>query len=157
MQPDQRNAAGSWDELPVMAVRFSKWLGSVFLLGSVVMPPQSAFAQSAPADDMVATRYDVARRVTGAISPDPDGTGPIKFAATRNTYNNRGLLIKVETGELATWQSEAVVPSGWSGFTIFQTVDTTYDLMGRKIKDTVTAGGPIQSVDRKRTRRNSKH
>src|SRR3546814_18829028 len=105
------------------------------------MPPQSAFAQSAPADDMVATRYDVARRVTGAISPDPDGTGPIKFAATRNTYNNRGLLIKVETGELATWQSEAVVPSGWSGFTIFQTVETPYDPMGRKLKDTVTAGG----------------
>src|SRR3546814_10146500 len=90
MQPDQRNAAGSWDELPVMAVRFSKWLGSVFLLGSVVMPPQSAFAQRAPADDMVATRYDVARRVTGAISPDPDGTGPLKFAAPRNTHHKIG-------------------------------------------------------------------
>ena len=85
-----------------MAARFSKWLGSA-LLGSVVLSSQSAFAQTAPADDMVATRYDVARRITGVISPDPDGTGPIKFAATRNSYNSRGLLITVETGELAAW------------------------------------------------------
>src|SRR3546814_20103450 len=106
-----------------MAVRFSKWLGSVFLLGSVVMPPQSAFAQSAPADDMVATRYDVARRVTGAISPDPDGTGPIKFAATRNTYNNRRMLITVETGKLATWQEAAVEPRGLGGVTHCHSID----------------------------------
>ena len=128
-----------------MAARFSKWLGSA-LLGSVVLSSQSAFAQTAPADDMVATRYDVARRITGVISPDPDGTGPIKFAATRNSYNSRGLLITVETGELAAWQSDEVEPMEWSGFTVFQRVDTTFDVMGRKVKDVVTAGGAPQGV-----------
>lgn len=109
-------------------------------------PLADAQAQSAPAANMVATRYDVARRVVGTIAPDPDGTGPIAFAATRNTYDSRGLPIKTESGELAGWQSEAIAPASWSGFTIFQTVDTTYDVMGRKTKDVVTAGGAIQSV-----------
>ena len=128
-----------------MAARASKLLGSTLLLVSVATPFQSA-AQSAPADNMVATRYDVARRVTGTISPDPDGTGPIKFAATRNTYNSRGLLITVESGELAEWQSEEVKPLAWSGLTVFQRIDTTFDVMGRKVKDVVTAGGAIQGV-----------
>ena len=129
-----------------MAARFSKWLGSALLLGSVVLSSQSVFAQTAPADNMVATRYDVARRVTGTIAPDPDGTGPIKFAATRNSYNSRGLLITVETGELAAWQSDEIEPLEWSGFTVFQRVDTTFDVMGRKVKDVVTAGGVPQGV-----------
>mgnify|MGYP003575440434 CR=1 FL=1 len=128
-----------------MAARASKSLGSALLLVSIATPLPSA-AQSAPADNMVATRYDVARRVTGTISPDPDGAGPIKFAATRNTYNSRGLLITVEGGELAEWQSEEVEPLAWSGFTVFQRIDTTFDVMGRKVKDVVTAGGAIQGV-----------
>ena len=105
-----------------------------------------ALGQSAPADNMVAARYDAMGRVTGTIAPDPDGSGPIKFAAVRNSYDAQGLLIKVETGELAGWQSEAVAPGSWTGFTVFRTVDTTYDLMGRKLKDVVSAGGTVQSV-----------
>ena len=105
-----------------------------------------ASAQSSPADNMTVARYDVARRVTGTIAPDPDSTGPINFAATRSSYDSRGLLIKVESGELASWQSETVAPANWTGFTVFRTVDTTYDIMGHKIKDVVTAGGTVQSV-----------
>lgn len=112
---------------------------------AAAIPAAPAFAQSSPAADMTAYRYDVTRRVTGVIAPDPDGAGPIAFAATRNTYDNRGQLIKVESGELATWQSDTVAPVSWPGFTVFRTVDTSYDVMGRKIKDTVTVGG-VQSV-----------
>ncbi|UKK86163.1 hypothetical protein L7H23_08725 [Sphingopyxis sp. BSN-002] len=113
---------------------------------AAAVPTAGAQAQSAPASDMTAMRYDVARRVTGTIAPDPDGAGPIKFAATRNTYDSRGLLIKVESGELSSWQSEAVAPASWTGFTIFKTVDTTYDIMGRKTKDAVSADGSVQAV-----------
>ncbi len=81
------------------------------------------------------------RRETGIISPDPDGGGAIAFAAVRNTYDPAGRLTKVETGELASWQSEAVAPAAWSGFTIFRTLDTVYDGMDRKVKESLSSGG----------------
>src|SRR3546814_8038814 len=58
-----------------------------------------------------ATRYDAAGRVTGTIAPDPDGAGAIKYAATRTTYDAAGRPAKIETGELASWQSESIAPA----------------------------------------------
>ncbi|MBV8685926.1 MAG: RHS repeat protein, partial [Alphaproteobacteria bacterium] len=96
-----------------------------------------------PAPFTAATRYDLRRRVTGTIAPDPDGAGPIHHAAVRNTYDLAGRLIRVETGELTQWQSEAVAPKDWSGFTVFQTVDTAYDPLDRKLSERVSgANGP---------------
>lgn len=94
-------------------------------------------AQPSPSDYTSAVRYDVMGRIVGTIAPDPDGTGPLKFAAARSTYDLRGNVTKVETGELANWQSEAVLPSSWTDFTIHNTAETTYDVMGRKLTDTV--------------------
>ncbi|WP_152616502.1 RHS repeat domain-containing protein [Sphingomonas sp. ERG5] len=108
-----------------------------------------AAAQSAASDFTFAKRYDAARRVTGTIAPDPDGTGPTKYAAVRNTYDAGGRLIKVEKGELAAWQAEDVAPKNWANFTtfnIFQTVDTSYDVMNRKIRETLSSGGTPYSV-----------
>jgi len=94
------------------------------------------------------TRYDAGGRVTGTIAPDPDGAGPLHHAAVRNTYDAAGRLIKVETGELATWQSEAVAPSAWPGFTIQRTAETQYDAMGRKVLERLREGsaGTIQTL-----------
>ncbi len=108
--------------------------------------PSAAAAQSAPSAFTSATRYDVERRVTGTIAPDPDGAGPIGFAAVRNSYDVIGRLIKVEKGELAAWQSETVAPAAWSGFSVFQTVDTTYDMMDRKLSEKISAGGTAYSL-----------
>jgi hypothetical protein len=57
-----------------------------------------------------------------------------------------GLLIKQETGELAAWQSESVAPASWTGFTVHKTVDSTYDTIGRKLKDTVSSGGTAYAL-----------
>ena len=95
---------------------------------------------------MAATRYDISRRVVGTIAPDPDGSGPIRFAATRNSYDARGRLTRVETGELASWQSDAVLPVNWTGFTIFRTVEHSYDEMGRKLRDTVKVGASVEQI-----------
>jgi len=55
-----------------------------------------------------------------------------------NTYNSAGELIKVETGELSSWQSQTVAPSAWgSAFTVLTTTETTYDSQGRKITEKV--------------------
>jgi hypothetical protein len=49
--------------------------------------------------------------------------------------------VKVETGELSSWQSESVAPASWSGFSIFRTVETEYDALDRKIKEVVSGTG----------------
>jgi RHS repeat-associated protein len=117
---------------------------SSVLLGVSLTAP--VVAQTLPSAFTSATRYDLSRRVVGTIAPDPDDTGSIKYAAVRNTYDTAGRLVKVEKGELAAWQSEAVAPSAWAGFTIFQTVETTYDLLDRKTVEKISSPIPSYAV-----------
>jgi len=112
-------------------------IGLAGVLG--LMPP--AMAQSSASDFTSAIRYDDGRRVTGTIAPDPDGAGPLTFAAVRNSYDPAGRLIRVEKGKLAAWQSESVAPASWTGFSVFSQVDTTYDVMSRKLLEVVSSSG----------------
>ncbi|HVQ08928.1 MAG TPA: hypothetical protein VMS43_10900, partial [Allosphingosinicella sp.] len=41
---------------------------------------------------------------------------------------------------VAAFESEAVAPSAWSGFTVFRTLDTAYDMMGRKLRESLRHG-----------------
>jgi RHS repeat-associated protein len=100
-------------------------------LGFAVFPATVA-AQNSPSDYTSAIRYDDAGRATGTIAADPDGTGSLKFAATRTTFDSRGLPVKVETGVLSSWKSEDVDPANWTGFSVFSTTETTYDTYRRK-------------------------
>ncbi|SIO21124.1 RHS repeat-associated core domain-containing protein [Parasphingorhabdus marina DSM 22363] len=103
----------------------------------------AAQAQTSPSDHTSATRYDILGRVVGTIAPDPDGSGTLKYLATRTTYDARGNVIKVESGELASWQSEAVAPANWSGFTIHRTAHSAYDGSNRKTKDWVAGSDNV--------------
>jgi RHS repeat-associated protein len=84
-------------------------------------------------------RYDAGNRVTGTISAPPNDGHP--FLAVRTTYDAAGRSIKVETGELTTWQSEAIAPASWTGFTPDRTAETQYDVVGRKMREWVRDGG----------------
>jgi RHS repeat-associated protein len=86
--------------------------------------------------DTARTRYDALRRVVGTISPDPDGAGPLPHRAVRNTYNTTGDLVQVDTGTVPS-QSDA----DWPLFAVQQTLNTTYDLMGRKLREAVSSNG----------------
>jgi RHS repeat-associated protein len=82
-----------------------------------------------------ASRYNLRGQVTGTISPDPDGAGPSRYLATRNSYDSRGLLVKVETGELSAWLDENIEPRNWENnatFAVFSTKEFTYDDQGFK-------------------------
>lgn len=105
-----------------------------------------AQAQTSPVPYQSGTRYDVAGRVVGTIAADPDGAGPLGFAAVRNSYDVNGNLIKVETGQLASWQGTTVLPANWTGFTVFRTVDYSYDSMMRRVRETVSADGAQQQI-----------
>lgn len=102
-----------------------------------------AQAQASPSPYLSATRYDAMGRVTGTITPDPDGTsGGLKHLATRTTYDGRGLVIKVESGYLNAWPGNTE-PRYWpaasdpsNGFVVQTTIDTSYDSIGRKLTET---------------------
>lgn len=119
---------------------------SAFTLTQVfALAPANAQATASPYTS--GTRYDLMHRVVGTIAPDPDGSGPLHYAAARNTYDIAGRLTKIETGELSTWQSESVAPSAWgAAFTILKTTDILYDALDRKTQETVTGSDGKQTV-----------
>ena len=100
--------------------------------------PVAAYAQASPSAFTSATRYDADRKVVGTIAPDPGTSGTATYAAVRNSYDAAGRLIKVEKGALATWQAETVAPASWTGFSVFTMVDTVYDAMDRKVKESTS-------------------
>lgn len=116
-------------------------VAAVGIFGALVPVWAAAFGQAAPAAFTTGYRYDSSRRLTGSISPDPDGPGVLRFAAVRNSYDTAGHIVRVEKGELANWQDETVVPANWSGFTVFRTDDFTYDVAGHKLKEVHSANG----------------
>ncbi|MBE1525993.1 RHS repeat-associated protein [Sphingopyxis sp. OAS728] len=99
----------------------------------------AAQAQTSPSPYTSATRYDASGKVTGTIAPDPDGAGPLAYAATRLTYDGAGRLTKTETGELGSWLSELVAPASWpsgpTGFSVLSSVEISYDAFNRKLKE----------------------
>jgi RHS repeat-associated protein len=106
----------------------------------------NTLAQSSASACTTGYRYDAGARLVGTMQADPDASGPLHHAAVRNTYDALGMLVKVETGELASWQSEAILPAAWSGFTVHQTLETTYDIWGRKLTSRIAAGGRSLSL-----------
>ncbi len=114
---------------------------SVLALGALaaVSMSQQVAAQAVPSDYTSATRYDAMGRVTGTIAPDPDGSGALKYLATRTTYDQAGRPIKVESGELSSWRSEAIAPASWgSAFIVYTITETSYDALSRKLTEKVS-------------------
>jgi len=110
-----------------------------------------AHAQQAAAPYTHATRYNASRQVTGTIAPDPDGPGVLSYPATRSTYGTsgvtKGLLIKVENGELGTWADESVAPESWVSFAPYLTKMFAYDDHARKVREAVLGtDGTAESV-----------
>ena len=119
------------------------------LAAIAALAPGAALAQGAASPYTSAIRYDAMGRVTGTISADPDTVGSGNpFIAVRNSYDAAGRLIKVETGTLSAWQSESVAAASWTGFSADRTVETLYDAMGRKTRDSLREGaaGAVRSV-----------
>jgi RHS repeat-associated protein len=85
-------------------------------------------------------------RVVGTIAPDPDDGGPLAYQAVRNTYDAAGRVTKVESGELSRWFSETTVPSSWSGFTVYKTVETTYNAQNQATFEVVKGSGGVATA-----------
>ncbi|MEH3098720.1 RHS repeat domain-containing protein [Sphingomonas adhaesiva] len=81
--------------------------------------------------------YNAARQITGMISPDPDGIGPLRNRGVDYHYDAAGRVDLVQVG--------SVNPDG-SKYTSVQQTGLSYDAYGRKTAERVTAGGTTYSV-----------
>lgn len=86
-------------------------------------------------------RYDVLRRVTGVVEPDPDGGGARVHRAVRNTYDAAGRLTKVERGTVSS-QSD----TDWTAFSALETDETDYDPLDRKTQERRKSGATTYAV-----------
>jgi YD repeat-containing protein len=92
-------------------------------------------------DDTIRYRWDAARQLVGTVSPDPDGAGPMKMRAVRNSYDSHGFLTKVEAGTVNS-QSDA----DWTAFSSLQEVDTTFDANARPVTQSLVSGGTTYAL-----------
>ena len=107
----------------------------VLVLGLVVTGQTLVQAAQVAAPFKTAYRYNLAGQLTGTISPDPDGTGTLKYLATRNTYDSLGGLVKVESGELAQFLDESIDPANWgtATFKVYKTQTMQNDGLARPV------------------------
>lgn len=118
-----------------------KYIAALFTVCLQVLSTLFSFSTDAAITDFtVEKRYNMGGQVTGIIQPDPDGSGPLGYPATRNTYNSKGFLVRVEQGQLTARQPVARAPASWSGFSINRTVHYTHDIWGRVLTEKVAAG-----------------
>jgi RHS repeat-associated protein len=113
----------------------------LLLIAISFLPTIPAWSQATAMPYTSGIRYDAAKRLVGTIDPDPDGTGPLRFAASRKTYDARGVLTREEEGQLSTWQPESISPSSWTGFAVSRQTDYTYDIYGRRVSQQMSSGG----------------
>ena len=87
-------------------------------------------------------RYNSARQAIGSISPDPDGAGPLKHRAVRNTYDSStGLLTKVDRGNVNS-QSD----TDWAAFSAAEAVETIYDSNARPVVGKLVSGSTVHAL-----------
>lgn len=92
------------------------------------------------AADTTTFRYDVGRRLTGVVGPDPDGPGARKPSAQRITYGNEGPTLR-EIG----YVNDAGEPA-WVAFSSQEQVTIAYDAAARQIKTEIKSGGTTYAV-----------
>ena len=75
------------------------------------------------------------------MGPDPDGVGPGTHAATRVTFNTRGLVTLVEEGF-----TPSQTDSGWNNFAQTAAKGFTYDSVGRPLTEGVATSNVTNSL-----------
>jgi RHS repeat-associated protein len=98
-----------------------------------------SYAQASSSAFTTGHRYNALGQETGTIMPGVTVGGVFVHGATRQSYDAAGNLIKIETGQLSSWQSEQVMPANWpaSLFQIHRVKQMTYDGLHRLLSERV--------------------
>lgn len=92
--------------------------------------------------DISYARYDLARELVGTVSPDPDGSEPLKRRAARFARDLTGQVTTTDIGTV-TGTSDA----DWDAFSVLQTATASYDPTTRlKTQETLSAGGATRRL-----------
>lgn len=127
-------------------MNLSRTLATLIVVSSAVFACP-VFAQQAAAPYKAVKRFDAMGQLTGEILPDPDGAGPLRYPATRYTYDSAGNRITIEKGEMTTWQDETVPPAQWGATFVPEVVQGfTYDAFGRVLTSTTRENGELTSL-----------
>lgn len=111
---------------------------------TVYDPVGNVFTVDGPlpgANDITRMRFDALRRLAGLVGPDPDGAGSLKNRAMRTTFNGDSQPTFVETGTV-----NGFTDPDWAAFAVLDSQETTYDALGRPIKQAAITGGVTQGV-----------
>ncbi|HEY0411641.1 MAG TPA: RHS repeat-associated core domain-containing protein [Allosphingosinicella sp.] len=87
--------------------------------------------------DTATLLHDGARQLTEAVTPDPDGAGPLKNRAVAYGYDLDGRVTSVTQG---------TANADGSGFVSLVQANTAFDAAGNVARESVTAGGATYSV-----------
>ncbi|PXA94010.1 hypothetical protein DMC18_07420 [Caulobacter sp. D5] len=96
---------------------------------------------AAGSDDVTTYRYDAARRLVGAIGPDPDGAGVQKRSATAITYDGDGRALITAKGTV-----EGTSDADWAAMNVLQRALTVYDAAGRERVTAAEVNGVITAL-----------
>jgi RHS repeat-associated protein len=91
--------------------------------------------------DTTTYRYDSARRQIGTISPDPDGSGPLKRRAQRTAYDAAGRVTQIDEGTV-----DGVSDSDWTAFVSAKSDILSYGSNGFLSKRETKSGGTTYAV-----------
>ncbi len=84
--------------------------------------------------------WDGEGRLTGIISPDPDGAGALKRRAVRYTYQGDNVT-QTDVGTVTGTDASA-----WATFVVLQTSQATFSAYGYKLTDALIAGGTTYNL-----------
>ncbi|MFV3127300.1 RHS repeat domain-containing protein [Niveispirillum sp. KHB5.9] len=79
--------------------------------------------------------WNANREAIGEVGPDPDGTGPLPYPATRRQFNAEGMVTQIEVGT-ATAQTLTAL----NAMSASITDTTTYDKLNRKLTERRSGG-----------------
>lgn len=85
--------------------------------------------------------YDTLDRRRGIIGPDPDGSGPIRRAAARYTYDSGNRLIKGDFGT-ASGTTQAALEA----MTVNRSIENVYDGKGNLAVQKLVSGGVVYQL-----------
>ena len=140
---DETKTTYSWsNQLMLTGVTQANGTGTLSAVTTVtndnVGNPKTVDGPLPGADDTTTLRYDNMRRVTGTISPDPDGAGSLKRRAVKATYHSAGGVQSVQRGTV-----EGTTDPDWAAMIVLETQSIGYDSAARPATFTIAGSDGI--------------
>ena len=140
---DEAKTVFTWSN-QLLSIGFTRANGTGTLSAATVITndavgnPKSVDGPLPGAADTITLFHDKMRRRLGAISPDPDGAGPLKRRAVKTAYHPDGMAQSVQSGTAA-----GTTDADFAAMTVLETQATSFDAAGRAARVTLTGSDAV--------------